>query len=171
MALADSEVEHASQVTRIALRPGPQLQLFRQPGLADAGLAADHDGRSGARISDAVEHALELAQLGLPADQREALAHAVPQRRNAVHLHRVVEALDAFSPRSSASTRFDTLRYTGCDTNVSPGRRERVQPGGEIHRVAGYRVLGRGAAREYGGHHFAAGDADVQLERVRGRVV
>ena len=88
LALADSEVEHASQVTRVALRPGPQLQLFHQPGLADAGLAADHDGRARTGVAHAVEHTGKLPQLGLPAGQGKALARAVPQRRNAVHPHR-----------------------------------------------------------------------------------
>ena len=44
-------------------------------------------------------------------------------RRDAMRYTRIgpSKPLTAFSPRSSALTRFDTLSYTGCDTSVSPG--------------------------------------------------
>ncbi len=62
-------------------------------------------------------------------------------------------------------TAIDGLRYQRI-----AGLRERIQPSGEVHSVAGDRVLGGSATREHGSHHFAAGHADVQLQRVCKRV-
>ena len=96
----------------------------------------------------------------------------MPCRSDAMRYTRtgIVEALDRLLAQILG---VDAVRHAGVhrlryQRVAGPG--ERIQPGGQVHRVAGDRVLGRGAAREYGRHHFAAGDADVQLERVCERV-
>ena len=146
LAFADTEVEHASQVARIALRAGAPLQFFDQPGLADPGLAADHHRCTGGRVAHAVEHTGKLPQLGVAADHRKAFPRPVAQRRDAVHAHRLVEALErllaqVFSVHAGRHAGMDRLRYQRI-----AGAGERIESGGQVHRFTGDRVLRLGAA-------------------------
>ena len=67
-----AEVEDAADVASEALRFGGTGELFDEPGLADAGLAADQDDLAPRPVADSLQRARQLGELAVPADERRA---------------------------------------------------------------------------------------------------
>ncbi len=151
------------------------LELPAEPGLADPGLALDHQQRRVPGLLGAVEQLLDQPQLAVAADQRRlepvgplGAAHRGhhgadrPQRhRVGLALHRVAADVDVGDRRGG--------QQPGrlVDPDLARGRR-RLHPRRGVDRVAGDHALLGGAD----GHgHLAGHDADPHREVGRLEVV
>ena len=166
-ALAGAEIEDQAAMAGQAAPAGDGGELLDQARLADAGLAAHIDQLAGVRISQRIERAFELPQLGAPPDQRRRLprlfgAQAVdapdPNRpAEAAHLH--------FADKAGVDDVGDRIVHRLGDERLA-GFRHVLEPRREIHRIAGDGVVLPRPAAHAGSDDLAAGDADMDIERM-----
>ena len=143
--------------------PGQRGELLDQPGLADPGLAAQHHRLARAGLPAGLEHAGELAQLRLAADQGPARARArlAGQPARAPHPDRFVQALDRDLAQVVAVHVVQDGALDRLGDQGLAGLGEAVEARGQVHRVAQDRVFPALGAAQAAGHHLATGDAHV----------
>ena len=167
LALAGPEVEHQPRVAGEAGRLGQRLELVDQPGLADARLAPDIDDLALAGLPAGRQHGLELRQLRAPADQEMALqpGRAALDAGQAPGAQRAVPAIHRHIVQDRHVHQSGQPGHQGVGQQRLAGSRQVLQPGGQVHRLAGYRVLPVRRAAGAAGHDLARSQADVALER------
>ena len=138
--------------------------------LADARFAAHADRRSGFRFHRRLDQTCQLAQFRLPADESVPRARRGEQLADAPHRHGIREPLkQGFADRLSPCDVRHRLVH-GFRNQGLAGLGSRAQPRRKIDRVPGDRIFRLRAAGDDRGDNFAAGDADMQLQRLIGDV-
>ena len=151
---------------RLVLEDGPQLA--DEPRLADAGVAHDRDQM---RLA-----ALDGAPIGREQELELALApdECLVQATHAARAHERQRADDAAAGDAAAlSLCLDRLRFVELERAARGGdrplagedlarRRRLLEPGGDVHRVAGHERAALAGAAD---HDLAGVDPDPQLQR------
>ncbi len=162
---AGAEVEHQAEVEGEALVLGLPSELLDQRGLADPGLAAEVDALAGAALPTGAQHALELGELGAPADERAAVrAPALAEPGEPPGEHRSREPLDlqrAGLGTAEAGRQLAAHRVRDQDLAAACAIGEAR---GEVHRIAGHGVFAVGVAAGPARHHLTARDPDVDVD-------
>ena len=153
-------------------RAGLHRQLAQQARLADPGLADHGDQVRAAFAAHPVEQRHEQRRLVLAADQRRLGAGAAGGRAG-IRTRAASQAgtgSDLPFRVSGSSSEYSIAprvrRWVISPTVTLPGSRRRLEPGGDVDRVAHHRV----AVADLAGQHLAGVDPDPQREVDVGRL-
>ena len=142
----------------------PRLELLDQARLADPGLAADVDRPPAPARAAGGQAARNCpARLPRPTNGRRGRA-AGAQAAQPPGAHRLGEALDRERLQLVAVEPLDERAPHRVGDQDLARPRGVGQARGEVHRVAGDRVLAVAGAPGAARHHLAAGDADVHVQ-------
>ena len=173
LAFADAEIEHQRAVDREALRVGVSPHFLDEARLADAGFTSHENNPAGTPAEAGANDAPELLELGLAANEGAAAREygiagdaAQPPdaggRAQSLERHLPERVAHAAAAKRALDPVGDHGQSRCGDTN---------EPRREIHRIAEHGVVVRGGAANGAGHHLAAGDPHMRLDRVACRLV
>src|SRR5262245_61220870 len=170
---ANSEVQHEPPVYLEAFSRRDTHKFFCQPSFADTRVTANHDSAAASALKACFQNPCKLSELSLAAYEGNAPTRSVG---DALRLHlpdsdRCVDSLDfdlskALTINIAADRTIKSIRYqrfagAGCG----------LQACGQIHGIAGYRILPMLVAAGTAGHHLTACKTDMNLQPATSVVV
>ena len=162
---ANPEIKHMADMAGVALGLGEPAELLYQPGLADAGVAAQMHHRPAPTGSAIGDHEAQPVEIGFAPDKRTGAAFADgEQGGGAPDADRFRDALDCdLAAILTCHRALDRLVHRVGDQRLAgPGRA--LQPRRQVYGVAGHGVFAMMRAAEAAGDDLAAGDAAMHRE-------